>query len=447
MNKLLPILIILCAIGIYAAMEMRTAPSPVGGGWSIRPEMAGQLVADATDGANRDRGAVRVMGASIEPVVVEGEISRGTPFFVEMKRAGVEPNEIQKIVSATKDEFNFRKVKPGQKYSIFSDPDGDLDSLQFVVDTEKVLKITRIGEDYQTRLDTIPYRIEYYLTSGTINESIFATLQNIGADPELAAYLAVIFQWDIDFFKDIRKGDTFSILYEQKIFDNKKEQLGRILAARVFTQGQEHYAIRHDLRKGVPTYFDENGKSLQKSLLRAPLQFSRISSSFSYRRLHPVHKTYKPHLGIDYAAPHGTPVRTTGNGTVVAVTRNSSNGNYVKIRHNSRITTYYLHLSRFARGIRSGVKVKQGQIIGYVGSTGIATGPHLDYRIKVGGKFVNPRRIKLPPKAPVPADQFALFQTKKAACLLKFFEASAMEQTAVVDKPSHVPHERAEILF
>jgi murein DD-endopeptidase MepM/ murein hydrolase activator NlpD len=309
------------------------------------------------------------------------------------------------------------------------------------------LQVTKVGESYETRIDTIPYRIDYYVTSGTIDQSIFASLQNIGADPELAAYLAVIFQWDIDFFKDIRKGDTFSILYEQKIFEDGTEQLGRVRAARVFTQGEEHYAIRHDLEDGVPTYFDENGKSLQKSLLRAPLSFSRISSNFSYRRLHPVHKTYKPHLGIDYAAPHGTPVRTTGNGTVSAASRNSSNGNYVKIRHNSRITTYYLHLSRFAKGIRAGAKVKQGQIIGYVGSTGIATGPHLDYRIKVGGKFVNPRRIKLPPKAPVPADQMALFMTKKSACLLKFFEAAAMEETIVVEKPSHVPHERAEILF
>ncbi|MEJ2722094.1 MAG: peptidoglycan DD-metalloendopeptidase family protein [bacterium] len=345
------------------------------------------------------------------------------------------------------DDFNFKKVKPGQKYSIYTDPEGVLDSLQFVVDTEKILRVTKVGERYETRLDTIPYRVDYYVTSGTINQSIFATLQDIGADPELAAYLAVIFQWDIDFFKDIRKGDTFSILYEQKIFDEGKSELGRILAARVFTQGEEHYAIRHDLEKGVPTYFDENGKSLQKSLLRAPLQFSRISSNFSYRRLHPVHKTYQPHLGIDYAAPRGTPVRTTGNGSVVTAGYNSSNGNYIKIRHNSRITTYYLHLSRFAKGVRAGARVKQGQIIGYVGSTGCATGPHLDYRIKVGGKFVNPRRIKLPPKAPVPADQMALFETKKAAYLLKFFDAAAMEETVVVEKPTHIPHQRAEILF
>jgi murein DD-endopeptidase MepM/ murein hydrolase activator NlpD len=421
---------------------MRVGPDA--GSRTESAELSGPEVAARAD---RDGGAARIMGASVAPNIIEGEISRGTPFFVEMKRAGVEPNEIQKIVSATKDEFNFKKVKPGQKYSIYSDPDGDLDSLQFVVDTEKVLKVTKVGEGYETRVDTIPYRIDYYVTSGTIRQSIFVTLQDIGADPELAAYLAVIFQWDIDFFKDIRKGDTFSILYEQKIFGDGKGQLGHVLAARVFTQGEEHYAIRHDLENGVPTYFDENGKSLQKSLLRAPLQFSRISSNFSYRRLHPVHKVYKPHLGIDYAAPQGTPVHTTGNGTVATATRNSSNGNYIKIRHNSRITTYYLHLSRFAQGIRAGAKVKQGQIIGYVGSTGAATGPHLDYRIKVGGKFVNPRRIKLPPKAPVPAEQMALFQTKKTACLLKFFEAAAMEQTAVVEKPSHIPHERAEILF
>ncbi len=422
-------------------------PVRIGPGEEAGTHSATNGGADAAVDAEGEHGTGRVMAASVSPRIVQGEISRGTPFFVEMKRAGVEPNEIQKIVTATKNEFNFKKVKPGQKYSIYTDPEGDLDSLQFIVDTEKVLKVTKIGESYATRLDTIPYRVDYYITSGTIHQSIFATLQDIGADPELAAYLAVIFQWDIDFFKDIRKGDTFSILYEQRIFGDGKGQLGRVLAARVFTQGEEHYAIRHDLEKGVPTYFDENGKSLQKSLLRAPLQFSRISSNFSHRRLHPVHKTYTPHLGIDYAAPHGTPVHSTGDGTVVAATRNSSNGNYLKIRHNSRITTYYLHLSRFAKGVKVGARVKQGQIIGYVGSTGSATGSHLDYRIKVGGDFVNPRRIKLPPKAPVPTDQMALFQAKKAAYLLKFFEAAALEETTVVEKPTNVPHERAKILF
>ena len=197
MRKLLPIVIILCAIGIYSARDALILPLRMGPDPGSRIESVDDSALEVAARAGRDREAVRIMGASIEPSV-EGEISRGTPFFVEMKRAGVEPNEIQRIVSATKDEFNFKKVKPGQKYSIYSDPDGHLDSLQFVVDTEKVLKVTKVGESYETRIDTIPYRIDYYVTSGTIQQSIFATLQDIGADPELAAYLAVIFQWDID---------------------------------------------------------------------------------------------------------------------------------------------------------------------------------------------------------------------------------------------------------
>ncbi|UCG52018.1 MAG: peptidoglycan DD-metalloendopeptidase family protein [Candidatus Latescibacterota bacterium] len=446
MRRLLPILVVLIAISVYTTRHVVLDPmrldgkSPDGG------------ATETTTGvgaieAKSDAGADQIMGASLPGNVVHGEISRGTPFFVEMQRAGVPPLEIQRIVAASKSEFNFKKVKPGQTYSIYSDPTGDLDSLQFTVDAERILKITKIGEDYSTRIDTIPCRVDHYITSGTIHQSIYATLQEIEADPELASYLAAIFQWDIDFFKDIRKDDTFSILYEQKVFEDGQTQLGKVLAAKVFTQGEEHYAFRHRLKNGSHHYYDEKGKSLQKSLLRSPLKFSRVSSSFSYRRLHPVHRTYKPHLGVDYAAPHGTPVRSTGNGTVAAVTRNSSNGKYIKIRHNSRITTYYLHLSRFAKGIRVGKRVSQGQVIGYVGATGIATGPHLDYRIKVGGKFVNPRRIKLPPKSPVPADEMALFERTRDSCLLRFFEAASNDETLIVEKPSPVIQGRMEALF
>ena len=182
-----------------------------------------------------------------------------------------------------------------------------------------------------------------------------------------------------------------------------------MIAAEFNTQGESHYAFLFENEESMPDYFDFDGKSLRKQLLKAPLSYTRISSNFSRRRYHPVLHHYSPHLGIDYAAPAGTPVQATGDGTVMVATRNKANGKYVKIRHNNNYISYYLHLSRFGPGVKSGVKVKQGQVIGYVGSTGYATGPHLDYRIKKNGRFVNPRSLKLPPANPVSEVKMADF--------------------------------------
>jgi murein DD-endopeptidase MepM/ murein hydrolase activator NlpD len=187
------------------------------------------------------------------------------------------------------------------------------------------------------------------------------------------------------------------------------KKIGRIITAEFNTQGQSHYAFLFDNEEEFADYFDEDGRSLRKQLLKAPLSYTRISSSFSHRRYHPVLHHFSPHLGIDYAAPTGTPVMSTGDGTVIKASRTRANGNYIKVRHNQNYITYYLHLSRFAKGIRGGAKVKQGQVIGYVGSTGYATGPHLDYRVKKNGRFVNPRRIKLPPAKPVSEENMARF--------------------------------------
>jgi murein DD-endopeptidase MepM/ murein hydrolase activator NlpD len=435
-RRFFPLVVILLAIAVYEGRSVLVEPF-----FGQRSAPREDLVLDG-EGDSPGPGA-----AQAPPATVEGKISRGTPFFVEMQRAGISPVDIHQIVKTSGEVFNFRKVQPGQKYAVYANPEGQLDSLHFVIDSERVLKVNRQGEGFVARRDTMPYKIEYYITSGTINSSIHATLQEQGANPELASYLAVIFQWDIDFFTDIRRGDTFTILYENKVLSNGKKTLGNVLAARIFTRGSEHYAVRYVDKNGERSYYDERGNSLQKSLLRAPLKYRRISSNFTHRRLHPVTRTYKAHLGVDYVAPVGTPVRSTGDGTVVAATRNRANGNYVKIKHNSRYTTYYLHLRGFARGIRSGTRVRQGQVIGYLGSTGLVTAPHLDYRIKVGNRFVNPRRVKLPSKRPVPASEMALFATIRDACLVRFFETYSETRTVLVQKPCPPLQQRMTIVF
>jgi murein DD-endopeptidase MepM/ murein hydrolase activator NlpD len=431
-RRYFPLLVVILAIALYEGKRAFQMPSMD----SKAPSESPENVAPAADGESIDEVGERSDRLSIAPAAArDGSISRGTSFYVEMQRAGVSPVDIHHIVKASRDVFNLKKVRPGQKYSLYVNPAGQLDSLHFVVDAERVLKISRLDEQFVARQDTTAYEIEHYVTSGTIHNSIYATLQEQGSNPELASYLAVIFQWDIDFFTDIRRGDSFTILYENKVFADGRTELGNVRAARIFTRGKEHYAVAYTDKSGRRSYYDERGNSLQKSLLKAPLRYTRISSNFTRRRLHPVTHTYKAHLGVDYVAPRGTAVRSTGDGTVVAATRNRANGRYVKIKHNSRYTTYYLHLQGFAKGIRRGARVRQGQVIGYLGSSGLVTAAHLDYRIKVGGRFVNPRTIKLPSKTPVPADEMTLFEISRDGCLLRFFEASQKTRTMVVEEP------------
>jgi len=247
----------------------------------------------------------------------------------------------------------------------------------------------------------------------------------------LTAKLADILGSDIDFRRDLREGDNFRVLYEEVWRDGRQIRTGTVQAVEFTARGRTRRAFLLDDGAGDPTYFDENGAALQKGLLRAPLQYSRISSEFSYRRFHPVLGKMMPHLGIDYAAPLGTPVKAAGDGVVLEASARGGNGKYIHLRHaNQSLETYYLHLSRFAKGIRSGAHVKQGQVIGYVGATGYATGPHLDYRIKLNGKFVNPRTIKAPAAEPLRGERQARFRehaTQLAATLAALPAQTATE--------------------
>jgi len=439
MRRFIPLLLVIaCIVAYEASGRLRQSDSG-----DVPAVMTGSLEEMPADDASAPLGPAR---AAANLPARNGKISRGTPFFVEMQRAGLSPQDIHNVVQASKEFFNFRRVQAGQTYTIYGDPSDGLDSLDFAIDKDQILRVGASDGAFHTRIDTIPYEVEHFVTSGTINSSIFNALVAKDADPELASYLTIVFQWDVDFFKDIRKGDTFTILYEKKSYPDGKSQLGNVLAARVMTQGREHFAFAFRNKKGILNYFDENGKSLQKTLLRAPLKYNRISSGFSYHRKHPIHGNYRPHLGVDYAAPRGTPVHATGDGKVTAATYRGGNGKYIKIRHNSRYETYYLHLSGYAKGVKVGRYVRQGQLIGYVGSTGSATAPHLDYRIKVDGRFVNPRTVRLPSKEPVPADEMALYETVRDSFLVEFLATSPEGPTVLVEKPAVPLRHRMAVL-
>ena len=221
--------------------------------------------------------------------------------------------------------------------------------------------------------------------------------------------LAHIFQWDIDFVLDIRSGDEFHVLYEELYLGDEFIGYGEILAAEFINQGDSYQALLYTDEGGDSNFYNPKGDSMRKAFLRAPVEFSRISSNFNLRRKHPLFKRSMPHRGIDYAAPRGTPILASGDGTVIKASRSKANGNFVVIKHGEQFVTKYLHLSKFGRGVRRGARVKQGQFIGEVGATGWATGPHLHYEFLVNGVHKNPRTVKLPDTAPIRGDEMLRF--------------------------------------
>ncbi len=243
----------------------------------------------------------------------------------------------------------------------------------------------------------LPHEKKTVLISGTIKDSLYEDGIRAGADPQLIVGLSDIFAWDIDFAADIRKGDSFSILAEMFYVNGKPVRTGRILGAEMVNDGRKYTAVYFAGPDGTGSYYDADGRSVTRTLLKSPLRYSRISSYFSNRRFNPVLKIYRPHHGIDYAAPRGTPVEAAGDGRVVYAGWMNGFGNFIRVKHNNGYMTGYGHLSRIARGIRRGVRVKQSQVIGFVGSTGISTGPHLHYEVRINNRVVNPLSIKSVP--------------------------------------------------
>ncbi|MGB3179881.1 MAG: peptidoglycan DD-metalloendopeptidase family protein [Cyclobacteriaceae bacterium] len=327
-------------------------------------------------------------------------------------------NTIHNIAIKSKEVFDVRRLAANKKYTLICDNDSAKTAKAMVYEPSPLEYVVFDLQDsiriYKEQREVV---IEEKSISGVIESSMYQTLMTAGASPALVSKLADVFAWQIDFFR-IQKGDRFKVIYEQKLVEGEPVGLGRVLGAEFDHYGNTFYAFYYDQGNGVD-YFDEEGNSLRKAFLKAPLNYSRISSRYSPRRFHPVQKRWKAHLGTDYAAPTGTPIKSVGDGIVVASTYNNGNGNYVKVKHNSVYTTQYLHMSKRASGIRPGVKVKQGQIIGYVGSTGLATGPHLCFRFWKNGRQVDALRVELPPSEPINADHAEAYNGVKDSLMQK----------------------------
>jgi murein DD-endopeptidase MepM/ murein hydrolase activator NlpD len=323
------------------------------------------------------------------------------------------PAQIYELGRTARDVYPLTRLKVGNPYTLRVQGDRLLD-MEYEIDRNEKLRISCTDSGFDVCRVPIVYDIETAFVSGTITSNLFNAIDHAGETPGFAITLADIFAWDVDFVRDIRKGDHFKAIVEKRYRNGKPAGYGRIQAAEFINQGHRYTAFYFEHKDGHGAYYDAEGKSMRKAFLKAPLHFSRISSGYSMSRMHPILKRRRPHQGIDYAAPTGTPIRTVADGTIIAKRRTKAAGRYIKIRHRNGYETVYNHMSKYARGMHKGKKVVQGQVIGYVGSTGYATGPHLDFRMKRHGKYLNPLKVKSPSGEPVPKSEMQAFRARIA---------------------------------
>ena len=332
--------------------------------------------------------------------IIHDEIKPGESLGEMFTRYRVNNKILAKLHESTKGILDLGKIRRGNSYTAMftNDPANKLQFFIYTVDdTSYVVFDFRDSLSVHLGAKEVLHRLRS--ASGTINSSLWATIEQSGADPNLAIALANIYQWTIDFYA-IQKGDAFKVIYEEVAVDGKPVSMGEIHAAWFKHNGKEYYA--HRFEQGSTTdYFDDKGQNLRKEFLKAPLKFSRITSKFSNSRFHPILRIRRPHHGVDYAAPKGTPVHSIANGVVEKAAYAGGAGRMISIRHNNGYSTSYMHLSGFGPGIHSGARVSQAQVIGYVGSSGLSTGPHLDFRVYRNGVAMDPLKIESPPALPV----------------------------------------------
>ena len=323
--------------------------------------------------------------------------------------------------------IDVRRLRPGQMVRFHFDNLGVVDSVQMKIAGWGHVEALRTGDAFAVQAHPAEMREVETTIFATIDLSLYEALRAQGEGPQLVQQLVDIFQWDIDFF-ELRKGDSFSLVVRKQFAGEDLVGYAPVAAARFNHRGTTFEAFRHEGGDGHAGYYSAKGAPLRKQFLKAPLQFTRVTSGFTHRRFHPVLKYFRPHYGVDYGAPVGTPVMTTADGVVQEARYKPGEGNFVRIRHSSRYETCYLHLSRFAKGIRRGTRVDQGQVIGYVGKTGLASGPHLDYRVREAGKWINP--VKLKSITPDPLRGNALASFRGAVARLQPRLASAAQELA-----------------
>ena len=307
------------------------------------------------------------------------------------------------------------QLRPGRSIQAQTTENGELLALQYQTDMNSVLSIKRTASGYLAENSQMAVEKRSLLKSATISSSLFAATDEANIPDSVAIQLADIFSSDIDFHMDLRKGDRFTVIYEASYNNGELLKTGQVQAAEFVNNGKTYRAVLFRDAEGHTSYYTPEGKSLHKSLLRSPLEFSRITSGFTLARFHPILQTWRAHKGVDYAAPTGTRIRATADGTVAFVGKGNGYGNVIMLEHQNGISTVYGHMSAFASGLRKGMKVTQGEVIGFVGMTGLATGPHLHYEVRVHGEYRDPVKVALPAALPIPAANRAEFDASCTA--------------------------------
>lgn len=370
------------------------------------------------DSVVMEKKSILLYGLPVDSFTIETGKVKANQYLSQILNArGVGMATIDKIARKSKSVFDVRKIKSGENYSIFSTRDSVAKAKYFVYENSKVeytvfaltdsLEIYQGEKEVLTQLKTI---------QGEVESSLWNAMVDKGQNPILAFEISKIFAWTIDFF-GIQKGDRYRVIYDERFVDSISVGIGEIYAVEFDHYGEANYAFRFK-QDSIWDYYDDKGQSLRKEFLKAPLDYYRISSRFSNSRMHPVLRIRRPHHGVDYAAPTGTSVMSIGDGTVIAKAyQKRGGGNYIKIKHNSAYTTTYMHLSRFAKGIHVGKRVEQGEVIGRVGATGLATGPHLDFRVHFNGKPIDPLKMKADPVDPVKEENLERYTAVKDSLL------------------------------
>jgi murein DD-endopeptidase MepM/ murein hydrolase activator NlpD len=347
--------------------------------------------------------------------VLRGTIERNATLATLLGRT-LKPAGVQSLVAAARPAYDLARLSVGHPFGLALDAGGLIAAFTYGIDELRTLRVTRRSGELAAEVITRSYQTRTATVSGSIRSSLFAAVTETGEQDQLALDLAEIFAWDVDFNTEIQKGDSFKVAVEKQSLDGRFGQYGRILSAEFVRGSRVLRAVRFEGATSAG-YYAPDGTPLRKAFLRSPLKFSRISSGFSHARFHPILREFTTHLGIDYAAPTGTPVQAASVGVVVLAGWTTGFGNTIRLRHANGFETQYGHLSRI--GVRSGQRVSQGENIGAVGSTGLSTGPHLDYRMLRDGTFVNPLVVQLPPAAPIPEAERPAFASVRDAALAK----------------------------
>lgn len=371
-------------------------------------------------------------------VVIEPEPSPWKEFTVQngdnlsiiFKRAGLNDRAIYELFSDAKDAKDLRNIRPGQKMAFLVE-NNQLQGLNYTIDDLNSLSFTRTSNGFDSKETQLKPDVKFAFREASIDSSLYMAGKRAGMPSNLTMELANIFGWDIDFALDIQKGDSFKVMYEEQFLNGKKIGTGKIMAAEFTNGGKTFKAVRYTDKDGVANYFTPDGRGMHKAFLRTPIEFARISSHFNLARKHPVLHIIRAHKGTDYAAVRGTPIRATGNGKIAFAGRKGAFGNCIVIQHGQGIETLYGHMNGFAKGMKAGARVSQGDVIGYVGSTGLASGPHLHYEFHVNGQVRNPVTVPLPKAVGIEKTELARFNETIRPVIAKLDDFKSSTRVAV----------------